>query len=66
MAKNKDAITKNRTGEFDLGTMTITHIDAKTSEETKYSIMDILEPLDGELISLTVAADTEAPVSEEE
>ena len=65
MAKNKDSITKNRTGEFDLSQMTITHIDTKTSVETVYSIIDILKPLDGESISLTVAADTEAPATEE-
>ena len=66
MAKNKDSITKNRTGEFDLSQMTITHIDTKTSVETVYNIIDILKPLDGESISLTVGADTEAPASEEE
>lgn len=66
MAKNKDSMTKNRTGEFDLSQMTITHIDPKTEQKTVYSIIDILKPLDGESISLTVAADTEAhPVDEE-
>jgi hypothetical protein len=66
VAKNKDSFTKNRTGEFDLSQMTITHIDPKTEVRTVYSIIDILKPLDGELISLTVAADTEALSVEEE
>ena len=66
MAKNKDSFTKNRTGEFDLSQMTITHIDTKTEAKNVYSIIDILKHLDGEIISLTVAADTEAPLSDGE
>lgn len=66
MAKNKDSVSKNRTGELDVKALTVTYIDPKTEVETVYNIMDILEPLDGEKISITVAADTEAPASEEE
>jgi hypothetical protein len=65
MAKNKDSMSSNRTGEFDLSQMTITHIDSKTETKTVYSIIDILKPLDGEVISLTVAADSDAPELEE-
>lgn len=65
MAKNKDSFTKNRTGKLDLSQMTVTHTDPKTQVETIYGIIDILKPLDGESISLTVVADTEAEPTEE-
>ena len=65
MAKNKDSINKNRTGEFDLSQMTISSKDPKTEVVTVYSIIDILKPLDGENISLTITSDTEAPKIEE-
>ena len=66
MAKNKDSINKNRTGELRIEDLTIHHVDPKTNETTVYKIMDILAPLDGENVSLTVASDSEAPASLED
>lgn len=60
MAKNKDSLSSNRTGILDFSQLTITHIDQKHGGETVYKIVDILQPLDGQSISFTVAADTEA------
>ncbi|WP_405169313.1 YonK family protein [Paenibacillus sp. FSL H3-0286] len=57
MAKNKDSKTVNRTGLFNLDTMTITSED-KNGTYT-FNVKSLLQDFDGGNISLTVASDFE-------
>ncbi|OZB98035.1 YonK family protein [Paenibacillus sp. XY044] len=55
MAKNKDTKTVNRTGSFEMETMTITHEDKNGIQV--FDLKSLLKEFDGGNVSITIGSD---------